>query len=102
MLSSNYRSATLTRAVSDTFSGEKPCALCRKIETAKKEDASKRGKDGPEEARNPLKGAPEIPPLAVMELPEPVTCDVVQTPLLPPLGEDGLCAAVPLLQPPRI
>ena len=102
MLSSNFRSATLTRAVSDTFSGEKPCALCRKIEAAKKEDVSKRGKDGPEEGRKTLKGSPEIPPLAVMELPEPETCDVIPSLLLPPLREDGLCAAVPLLQPPRI
>jgi hypothetical protein len=44
MLVNYSQQTTISRAVADTFSGEKPCCLCKQIAKAKSEESGKQPK----------------------------------------------------------
>ena len=47
MLVSYSQETSVTQAVTDTFSGEKPCCLCKTIATEKKRDSERSGEPAP-------------------------------------------------------
>lgn len=47
MLVSYSQESTLTQAVNDTFSGEKPCHLCEKIAEVKSKEQSEQNQETP-------------------------------------------------------
>ncbi|MDB6079331.1 MAG: hypothetical protein JWO82_3078 [Akkermansiaceae bacterium] len=99
MLSTYSKSDGIAQAVTDTFSGERPCEMCKDIGEAKKEAAGKSGKTTPE--LTVAKQAPELASPSELLLPKPQIRDAVRVAILPPLDRAGICQAAPLLRPPR-
>lgn len=102
MLISYSQKTGLRQAVQDTFSGEKPCPMCRRIAVAEKKSDSERNAPivpGQREIR--LQDlAPQMIPLDLIALKTPAGRSFVPAPAVASAGSPGRGADAPPLPPP--
>ena len=99
MLVSYSQDSSLSDAVSDTFSGRKPCSLCKGIASAKKSES------GGERDRAPLAPAtkpfPDLFPPASIALKDPLSSPLPCPAFAPPGELASPPASGPPTPPPR-
>lgn len=89
----------ILQATKDTFSGEKPCELCRKIQLAQSVPTEHESPAPPPSALS-LKQFQEMLPAKELILPSPRSSLIVFSQFLPARLSRGIAADAPLVPPP--
>ncbi len=100
MLIDYSSSNSLDMAITDTFSGEKPCGLCNVIASEKERDAD-RDKNGFPAPPASVKYGKELLPLTIACLLAPLSEDYLPPPFQEGLNRLSSITISPLLPPPR-
>lgn len=90
-----------SRAVEDTFGGEKPCDLCRKIESARENSPAPGNPAVPLHAEQAGKILRELLPVAFASLRDPVARLIEPSPPISPVRLLHRSADAPPVPPPR-
>jgi len=100
MLISYTQESSLSEAVTDTFSGEKPCCLCKKLATVKASESGKEKKNQPLlSASNKL--FQDLYPPTIPTLRDPLSNPFPPTRFAPVAGCVSTLASGPPSPPPR-
>jgi hypothetical protein len=101
MLVDYSQESGLAKAVRETFSGEKPCHLCHKIDAARKNSQDEPGREAPVDILKTAKLLKELMPVAIPRLRNPQSSDLMICAFAGPAMWCGMPAEAPPSPPPR-
>lgn len=101
MLVDYSRESGWSQAVRDTFSGEKPCQLCRKIESTRQSAPTEPAPAAPPHAEQLAKLLRDLLPVASARLGDPIASAIASTNFPSPDHFRPLDGTAPPVPPPR-